>query len=246
MKRVTWMAGAVLLAVALQANAALMDAGALVVGASDVVTDQTDGTRSGYDFRWRYDVINDKYSMNASTDAAITGYVTGTFSKAGTTRTQGSKNFINSTSQGMGTIVWKFDFSQAGATANAIDQLQVKATSYAFKGGTGGSVAWAVSTDNVNWTTFIELISSTTTDMADGAYHDLTSVVQGASVYYLRVQMDPWANGTDYSNAQIFRARTTDPDLYNFDNQVWLVPEPMTMGLLIAGGIAGVLRRHMA
>ncbi|MFA5203790.1 MAG: PEP-CTERM sorting domain-containing protein [Lentisphaeria bacterium] len=246
MNRKSMRTGLVVMALAAAVSpAAIMVDGALKVAPSDLDFGQSDGTRSGYDFRWKYAVLEDKYSLNASTSNAFagTGYAQGTFSNEGIVRTTGVRYFLQSTSTAGGTLVWKFDFSQAGSAANVIDQLQVRATSYAFKGATGGYVTWEVSTDNANWTTFIDLRSSVGTDASDTGYHNLTSYVHGASVYYLRANIHSWQT-SGFTDAQIFRVNSGVIDDYRFDNEVWLIPEPTMLGLLAAGGLGLLCRRR--
>jgi hypothetical protein len=240
MKARMWLLAGVMLVPALCAYGAYMDAGALIVGSGDISLDQSDADHSGYDFRWKYDNWLQVYAKNQNGTGSpeFTGWTNGVYSQASLTRMSGSKCYIHPTAvDTVATAIFKFDLSGAGTGTNVIDQLIVR--SYLLVGASyGSSGSWAVSTDGSNWTNYISFTGGAV-GQSDDTYHDLTSYVQGSSVYWLKATL----LAHDYNtNAQIFR--TSGGSSFNFDNKVWLTPEPATMGILVAGSLAAILRRR--
>jgi hypothetical protein len=223
-----------------QSLAVYIDGGTVMVQSGDVVADQNDDIRTGYDFRFSYYPNYDysfegdgpfgKYYINNNSHPSFYGYMSTVYEQSGTQVNIAAyypiiPTAINTTSW----VIWHFDFSSAGTAFNTIDQLQVKMRSNVANN-VGATIAWQVSTDGQSW----DDIFSLSANQFNAAFWDITEQVQGSSEYFIKATLFSIKNPND---AALFK--NSD---FGFDNEVWLVPEPGTM-FLLAAGLAGVLIR---
>jgi len=211
--------------------------GTITVGSSDLVagqstTDAWGNYISGYDYRFSYSRTADAYAQNGNTSSpSLTGWANALYSVSNmsTKATWDNYPYIGRTedfSNNSGSFIYKFDLS---ATGKAIDRLVLTNTTSVWADGSNTcSAAFYVSTDGSTWNLYANpTATSSNTFVGTSPYYDVTSYVQGSSVYYVRMVVLPFWDG---GKVEIGR----NGDYGNVDSKVWLTTPAPTMSTAAA------------
>lgn len=227
--------GLCMLAVAM--TAVVANAATINIGAGDVDWDQ-DG--AGTDVRIQYNTGSDAYYLNSSATPYISGLSTGVASGSNYEwflEWSGAKFIKRTTGNQAGEIVWTVNMP------SAIESLKIVNPTAAYTdGATVTNVKWYVMGSSGTWQLYHDITSiagksggaSLSTD--GSRINDLTLYVSGGTSFSIKAVMTGGAS----DKAQLCRGN----DL-NITAALAPVPEPTTIGLVLAG-IAGLLRRRVA
>jgi hypothetical protein len=172
----------------------------------------------------QYDCFTDAYYLNGNTSTPfINGWESGIYNTRNAARNHDSSYWLAGAdySGNPSIFIWKFDFSSTGM---GITGLSVRNDMLVNRDGNQDTSAeFYVSREGTNWTRYCyHATSSINQSVTDGgAYHDLSTYVAGASVYYIKAQLNHfWGKDTP----QIFRANGSSH--YDaFVNKVTLAPK---------------------
>jgi hypothetical protein len=243
---------AAVLLVSGSAMAFSISGGAITVGASDLVanqssTDMWGDNFSGYNYRFSYSTNVDKYAQNSNfTSPVLSGWSSAVYQNnnctllnaGGYTAVERADRYASDS----GSFIYKFDLSGTGDTISKLDLTT--ATSVWTDGGASNSVYWYVSTDGSSWTNYLTVTATTAGGgfAGSGAYYDVSSVVAGHNVFYVKEVMTPyWSADCD----EAFRSGGYG-DWGTFDAKLTLVPEPGSLLALLTGivGLGGFAVRR--